>query len=83
MDGRKQEMTDRVQNLTVFLKEDLREDDAEELLRAISLLKGVSHVQLGEPVDNEDFLARQRVYNDVRWALLDVLRIEGIHKKKP
>ena len=37
-------MTDRVQALTVYLDDNYREDDAGELIAAISLLRGVASV---------------------------------------
>lgn len=37
-------MTDRYFALTVLLKKDTREDDAERILNAIEMIKGVSKV---------------------------------------
>jgi hypothetical protein len=41
-------MTDRVQSLTVFLEGDFRDDDVQILVDAISLMRGVARVDLGE-----------------------------------
>jgi len=73
-------MTDRIQNLTVVLSHDMRKDDVELVMKAISMIKCVRDVQLGEPLTPEDFLARHRVYGDVREALFDVLKPFGINQ---
>jgi hypothetical protein len=38
-------MTDRVHALTVFLHDDIRDDDAQPIIDAIKMLKGVTDVQ--------------------------------------
>lgn len=43
-------MTDRYAGFTVVLQEDIREDDAEFLLTALRMLKGVLEVR---PIDSE------------------------------
>lgn len=71
-------MTSRVSGFVVTLDKDMREDDAQEIVKAISLLRGVALV---EPVGS-DLLAEQvttaRVRQQVVTALLSVF--EG---KKP
>lgn len=70
-------MTDRIQDLTVVLDSDIREDDVECIMDAILMIKGVQSVGKGKPVNFEDHMARQRVYMDVREKLFDVLTLEG------
>lgn len=59
-------MTDRVQALLVVLDDDYREDDLQDLQRAIAQFRYVADVT-EVPVDIPDYLARSRVQN----ALLD------------
>lgn len=66
-------MTDRIQHLTVLLDYDIRDDDAEALVRAISQLRGVSLCQMGKPVDLTDHLARERAKAELRRDLAAVL----------
>lgn len=65
-------MTDRLHALTVHLAEDIRDDDAEPLIAAILMLKGVSRVE-PHVVDVEDHFARQRVRQELRQELIKVL----------
>jgi hypothetical protein len=69
-------MTDRVQSLTVVLTEDMRTDDAQGLVKAISLLTGVQSVHLGKPVDIDTHVTRQRVRQEIGGKLLDFLQGE-------
>lgn len=66
-------MTDRVKGFTVSLKEDIRVDDVQMIIDAISMIKGVQHV---EPsiVKHEDYFARERVKSEMRekmWKFVD------------
>ncbi len=56
--GRK--MTDRFGALTVVLKSDIREDDAEALMNAIRCFQNVLSVT-GVVVDSRDHIAKERV----------------------
>lgn len=51
-------MTDRVRMMTVVLEDDMRDDDADMIADAIRQLRGVSAVQLGEPITCADTIAR-------------------------
>lgn len=59
-------MTTRLDGLIIALDSDVREDDAEALIAAISQLRGVCGV-VRKPVDPEAWFARQRV----RFELAD------------
>lgn len=65
-------MTDRYSRLTVALEADIREDDAEELISAIGMLRGVARVA-PHVVDEADFAARARIRAEVGEKLLGVL----------
>lgn len=71
-------MTSRVQGFIVSLENDMREDDAREIVKAISMLRGVLNV---EPVRADEFgevVTKARLRQEVLAALLPVF--EG---KKP
>ena len=66
-------MTDRVQAFTVFLEDDIRDDDALDIGRLLLQIKGVSAVKNVLTV-SDDCLARNRVSLEYRRkinALLD------------
>ena len=64
-------MTNRIKGLVVVFNNDIREDDAEELINVIKLLKGVIKV---EPsiVNHEDFINRQRIKNEYKEKIWEV-----------
>ncbi len=65
-------MTDRFNSLTVVLAHDVREDDAEDLMKAIGMIKGIIAVK-GRVVDEDDYTAQQRVRHELSKKLWDVL----------
>lgn len=67
-------MTTRHSGYLVVLAEDLREDDAQPLLDAIRLLRGVASVQ---PIENEcgtQAISDSRVRSELAQKLYEVLR---------
>lgn len=68
-------MTDRISSITVVLENDIRTDDAESLLNAISMLKGVISVA-GNVSDFETHVATARAKRDIETRLLRALRDE-------
>lgn len=50
-------MTDRIRTVIVVLDRDYREDDAEPIVKAIRMIKGVASVELSV-VDGVDHMAR-------------------------
>lgn len=62
-------MTDRIHSLTVVLLHDMRDDDCEQFVSAISLMKGVASVKLNV-ADSEHCAAEVRVAREMRWILL-------------
>jgi len=68
-------MTDRVRALTVVLDQDTRTDDVEHLVAAISMMRGVAHVEHDDHIaDLNDWTARQRVRNEVADGILGILK---------
>lgn len=65
-------MTDRYNALVVTLEKDTRDDDAEFLINAIKMLKGVLSVK-GNISDFEQHTAEERVRAELGQKLLDVI----------
>ena len=65
-------MTDRFATLTVALERDIREDDAEALISAIKMLRGVLDVR-GDVADQAHYVAESRVRLDLERKLRAVL----------
>lgn len=65
-------MTDRFNTLTVVLVQDIREDDCEKLLSAISQLRGVLSVN-GNVANLESYMAEERARHDLGKKLLEVV----------
>jgi hypothetical protein len=69
-------MTDRYHSLIVVLEKDIRDDDAEELIKAIKMLRGVLAVD-PEVVDPTTHMAEARARIDIQQKLFDALREKG------
>jgi hypothetical protein len=54
-------VTDRISYLTVALEQDTRIDDAQQLIDAILLLRGVCDVDIGKTVGPDAFVERSRI----------------------
>lgn len=65
-------MTDRVNGFFVTLKDDMRIDDAESIIHALSMVKGVAAVSPNVS-DPEDHIARVRVRQELIEKLFDIL----------
>jgi hypothetical protein len=65
-------MTDRLKGCTVVFEQDMRDDDAESLLNAIGMIKGVLKVA---PTlrTHEDFHAETRIRAELGKKLFDVI----------
>ena len=65
-------MTDRLKGLLIALAEDIREDDAQPIIDAIKMIKGVLNVT---PIvkSSDDWLARERVREEFREGILKLL----------
>ena len=65
-------MTNRYSTLTVALEQDIREDDAQSLIHAIKMLRGVADVA-GNVSDASQWLAETRVRRDLGEKVLAVV----------
>jgi hypothetical protein len=65
-------MTDRYHSLTVVLEHDIRDDDAQPLIEAIKMMKGVLGVA-GEVSDSGNYVAEMRVKSELSKKLWEVL----------
>lgn len=65
-------MTDRLKGLTVAFDHDIREDDAEAIVNAIKMIKGVVDVK-PTYATSEDWINRERIRRELGAALWDVL----------
>lgn len=66
-------MTDILKGCWVAFEEDIREDDAENLLNVISSIKGVLDVT-GSVSDSNDWMNRVRIKDELRKKLHEVLK---------
>lgn len=65
-------MTDRYNALVVTLERDIRDDDAEHIIQAIQMIKGVLSAE-GNVADMSSHVAESRVRQDLGkkiWAIL-------------
>ena len=65
-------MTDRLKGLTVAFDRDIREDDAEAIVNAIKMIKGVLDVQPSYAT-SDDWIVEERVRRELYGKLLGVL----------
>ena len=66
-------MTDRLKGCIVVFDADYRDDDAESILEAIGMVKGVQSVT-PEVSNSQDWMARERIKFELRDKLFEVLR---------
>lgn len=69
-------MTDRYYALTVVLEKDIRSDDAEKLIDAINMLKGVINVK-GNVSDPDVWMAQERARCELGIKLLEIVYPKG------
>lgn len=73
-------MTDRYYSLTVVLEKDYRDDDAESILNAIKMIKGVLDVK-GNISDPSTWMAEERARRDLGKRLLDIVFPKVDHER--
>jgi len=66
-------MSDRYHSLTVALERDIRDDEAEYLMDAIKLLRGVMDVT-GNVTDPPSYTAHVRITHKVTQQLQDLIK---------
>lgn len=64
-------MTNRYNTLTVALEHDIREDDAEHLINAIKMLKGVLNVE-GNVTTHDSWVAEERARRELRDKIFEI-----------
>lgn len=67
-------MTDRIQALTVVLDCDIRTDDVQRVVEAIEMVRGVASVSEQHVANLEDYMARERVRQQLGKTIFDVYR---------
>lgn len=65
-------MTDRYFCLTVALERDIRDDDAECIINAIKMIRGVLNVK-GEVSNPDVWMAEERARRELAEKILDVV----------
>lgn len=65
-------MTDRYYALTVILEKDYRDDDAESIINAIKMIKGVLEVK-GMISNADTWMAEERARREIGKKLLDIV----------
>lgn len=66
-------MTDRIRTVIVVLDNDYRTDDAEAILNAIRMVKGVASAEIGDVLDPTDYIARYALRHEVYTKLVDAV----------
>lgn len=66
-------MTDRFDSLTVVLERDTREDDAEAIIQAIRMIKGVLSVK-PHVADLQTHIAQERVRREITEKIWQVVQ---------
>lgn len=66
-------MTDRIKGYTVVLRKDLRENDAEAIQKAISMIKGVAKVE-PSVVESDDHINRMKMAQRFKEKLDNFIR---------
>ena len=64
-------MTDRIKGLTVSLTHDIRDDDCEEIINAIKMIKGVGGVQK-HVTNQDDYFARTHVKSEIADRIMKI-----------
>lgn len=65
-------MSDRIKGLLVALDKDYRDDDCQEIIDAILMIKGVRNVTT-KVVSHDDYLNRTLIKQELRTKLLEIL----------
>ena len=58
-------MTDKINSLIVTLEKDMREDDAQEIISAVSMIKGVLSVKPNIALPIDEHVAKERLKTDL------------------
>ena len=64
-------MTDRLKGVYVAFERDMRDDDAETIIHAIQMIKGVKSVK-GNIVDSNDWMNREQIKAEIKAKLFEL-----------
>ena len=64
-------MTDRLKGVHVAFEKNIREDDAETIINAIRMIKGVADVKTSI-ANPDDWMNREQVKREIKSKLLDL-----------
>lgn len=67
-------MTDRLKGVIVTFEQDIREDDAEQIINAIRMIKGVLDV-VPSIADHNDVMNRIRIQHELEKRIYKALKI--------
>jgi len=71
-------MTERFSGLVVILEDDIREDDAQPLIRAIAQLRGVMEVRPVTSRPGLEMVLRERLHTRLLERIMQVMRDEDM-----
>lgn len=66
-------MTTRLNGLVVAFENDIREDDAQSIIDAILMIKGVASVT-ANTVQHDDYILRSRIKAEIEKALYEAFQ---------
>ena len=66
-------MTNRLKGLTVAFEKDIREDDAEGIINAILMIRGIANVTTSLS-SSEDYINREQIRREVVSKIYDVAK---------
>ncbi len=66
-------MSERLKGVTVVFEDDIRDEDAQAIINAIQMVKGVLHVEPSLST-HDDFMARVRVKSEMAEKIFDVIK---------
>ncbi len=71
-------MTDRIISLTVMLEKEIREDDVQNIVRAIEMIRGVGMVEPGIVADSTFYIAREQAKAELVKQMISIIKPGGV-----
>jgi hypothetical protein len=65
-------MSDRIKGVVVAFEHDLKDEDAAELIKAISMIRGIANVS-PSVVNHDDYMNRAQIKWELRSQLMQIL----------
>lgn len=66
-------MSDRMKGCWVAFEEDMKDEDAEEIMQVIRHIRGIQAVE-GQVTDSDDWMVRQHVKADMKDKFMNLFR---------